>query len=680
MLALSTPTLEPLTALVDRIKEAWRSGGLPDAASVLRTHPELMQYRSLVVDLVYEEYCLCEETGKVLKSEEFCRRFPIYQSHIRDVIRGHRLLANHPELVQPTIAWPRPGDLVDQLTILRELGRGAFARVYLAREAETGDRPVVVKLSVTRSIEARTLGGISHNHIVSILWARQVGGLFAVCMPFVGSLTLRDGIESWFQLPARERSGRTVLNALATPESPQLATSTPTVLTGRESHSDALAAIASRLADAVGYLHRQGISHGDLKPSNILLGSGAFPYLIDFNLSVGHADALLRRGGTLPYMPPEQLRLLLGGPDEGTAMAGDVYSFGVVLFEAMTGRVPFEPGEGSEPPLMAADMLRRQASCGSRPTHLCGIPKSLARLIDSCLDPNPSARPSIDQVKEAIDLYRNRRRRRWWSAGIGSIASCLACSLAMQNAKPLAMQPSPIPSSLEAKPQNADEHIARGLRYLKADDFPPAMSEFGAAYRLSPDGRICAYFAYSLQDQPAAQEFYQKAKAAGFSPAWVHNNLARALNLSGLPEQLQEAVIEANAALALDPGLKAARLNRADARYKLSLRHMEASPVSPESIADIEEVMRAPQETVLLYHKAATITVKFGGDREDCRARAVMYLKEAIRLGRKPEDLASDPVFRPLVAYGDFNQLLGLTPGTPAKKPLNPYLTIPPLE
>src|SRR5262245_32262433 len=97
---LADPSLEPLTALVESLKGAWRAGGAPpDAPGAIREHPDLLRHRSLVVDLAYEEYCLREEAGAAPEPDAFCGRFPAFRSQIREVIRGHCLLADHPELL-----------------------------------------------------------------------------------------------------------------------------------------------------------------------------------------------------------------------------------------------------------------------------------------------------------------------------------------------------------------------------------------------------------------------------------------------------------------------------------------------------------------------------------------------------------------------------------------------------
>src|SRR6059058_2999390 len=84
---------EALADLVDAVKTAWQAGAPPDTAAALRDHPELLRHRSIVVDLAYEEYCLREEAGRPPEEDEFCDRLPAFRSQVREVIRGHRLLA-----------------------------------------------------------------------------------------------------------------------------------------------------------------------------------------------------------------------------------------------------------------------------------------------------------------------------------------------------------------------------------------------------------------------------------------------------------------------------------------------------------------------------------------------------------------------------------------------------------
>src|SRR5215207_6697101 len=125
---------DDLAGLVEGLKQEWRAGtSAPDAAGAYRDFPALARHRSLFVDLAYEDYCLQEETGTAPDVDSFCRRLPAFRSQVREVLRGHREIADHPDLfATPAAEWPQSGDTVESLQLHRELGRGAFARVYLA--------------------------------------------------------------------------------------------------------------------------------------------------------------------------------------------------------------------------------------------------------------------------------------------------------------------------------------------------------------------------------------------------------------------------------------------------------------------------------------------------------------------------------------------------------------------
>ncbi|WP_439628182.1 serine/threonine-protein kinase [Gemmata sp.] len=475
---------------------------------------------------------------------------------------------------------------------------------------------------------------------------------------------------------------------MSDPALPPVAGAARPALTGRESHADAVAAIAARLADAVAYLHARGIAHGDLKPTNVLLGPGGAPHLIDFNLATGGADALLRRGGTLPYMPPEQLRVVLGGREDSSALAGDVYSFGVVLFEALAGRVPFEPGAATEPAAVAADLLCRLTAARRPLTAGVPIPAPLARLIDRCLEIDPARRPPIGRVREALERYSARhRRRRSAAAAAAGVVAVAAAWLALPRAQPPVPEESPIAATqaaFEATPKTADEFFARGLRHLRTGDTGAAVSDFGAANRTSPSGRTSAYLAYAYGLDGfhfPAEAGYRRAMGQGYAPAWVHNNLAHDLLQLGSKAQIQSGIDEANAALALDPNLLPARLNRAMGRLKLSVADPDTYPYSPESLADIEAVMRHPAESANLYVAAAHVTARFGADREECRARAVGYLREAARLGCPPNSFTNNRAFAAYKDRADFRDVVSLPAvPAPARRPPNPCLVTPPLD
>src|SRR5262249_11565478 len=148
MNAPERPAAAPRTP-ASAIKDSWCRGADPDAAAALALRPELWDDKSVVLDLAYEEYCLRADAGTAPDPDSFCARFPPYRSSLHRLLAAHQFLAANSELLGPAPAaqWPEPGERWGDFALARELGRGAFARVYLAAEASAGDRPVALKLS-----------------------------------------------------------------------------------------------------------------------------------------------------------------------------------------------------------------------------------------------------------------------------------------------------------------------------------------------------------------------------------------------------------------------------------------------------------------------------------------------------------------------------------------------------
>ncbi len=159
------------------------------------------------------------------------------------------------------------------------------------------------------------------------------------------------------------------------------------LLTARE-----LAFLGLQLASAVGYLHRQGYVHLDLKPGNIVAESGRAK-LID--LSIARRPGRARPGvGTWCYMAPEQAR---GGQ---VAEPADVWGIGVVLWEAACGDTPFGDESVEYPQLEGrAPALRSERR----------LPAPLAAIVDRCLEPDPGDRPSLPELRQALEPIAGAR-------------------------------------------------------------------------------------------------------------------------------------------------------------------------------------------------------------------------------------------------------------------------------
>lgn len=156
-----------------------------------------------------------------------------------------------------------------------------------------------------------------------------------------------------------------------------------------------IAYLGMHLCSAVQFLHRNRIIHMDLKPSNVISDFGQAK-LID--LSIARAPQTVRPGiGTARYMAPEQVT----GGEIGPAT--DVWGIGIVLFEAATGVPPYgETGvqslNGSSSPSVSP-IVR-----GHRRLH-----RDLAGAIESCLEADPGARPSVMEISQRLDGFVESR-------------------------------------------------------------------------------------------------------------------------------------------------------------------------------------------------------------------------------------------------------------------------------
>jgi eukaryotic-like serine/threonine-protein kinase len=153
-----------------------------------------------------------------------------------------------------------------------------------------------------------------------------------------------------------------------------------------------LAFLGLQLASAVGYLHRRGYVHLDLKPSNVVAESGRAK-LID--LSIARRPGRARPGvGTWCYMAPEQARGgIVGEP-------ADVWGIGVVIWEAACGETPFADESVDYPQLVG-----RAPALASRRR----LPRALARAVDACLEPRAADRPTVAELRAVLEPVAGAR-------------------------------------------------------------------------------------------------------------------------------------------------------------------------------------------------------------------------------------------------------------------------------
>ncbi len=281
----------------------------------------------------------------------------------------------YPVTVTTTQGFP-PEVVADRYHIQRELGQGGMGSVYAALDLETKQQ-VAVKIlhpeyqrsgrhSRRFAREVRAIKQVVHPNVVRILAAGEDhSGRAYLVMEWVRGTSLAGHLKSSGPLP--------------TPE---------------------LYALALGMAEALREAHSCNVIHRDVKPGNVLIEGGVVTLdrvkVCDFGLAKILGDAQTSNPttyeglllGTPAYMPPEQAQT--GEVDARS----DVYAFGVVLFEAASGRLPFEAEtplgvmmkHAVEQPPSAADIV---------PT----LPRSVSSLIDACLAKSPEDRPqSMEQV------------------------------------------------------------------------------------------------------------------------------------------------------------------------------------------------------------------------------------------------------------------------------------------
>jgi len=262
--------------------------------------------------------------------------------------------------------------------IQREIAQGGMAEVYLAHD-QLLNRPVALKALFPQYArepsfverfrrEAQAAANLNHPNIVAIYDWGQEDGTYFIVMEYVEGRSLRDLIRS------------------EAPLDPSQA-----------------AEIASEMASALGFAHRNGVVHRDVKPGNVLLTRSGTVKVTDFGIArAGASDGLTQTGsvmGTATYFSPEQAQ---GLPVDGRS---DVYALGVVLYEMVTGVAPFT---ADSPVSVAYKHVREDAVPPSERNP--DVPAELEQIIMAALVKVPEGRyQTADDMRE--DLLRFRRGR-----------------------------------------------------------------------------------------------------------------------------------------------------------------------------------------------------------------------------------------------------------------------------
>src|SRR5213596_1736947 len=256
--------------------------------------------------------------------------------------------------------------------IIRKLGAGGMANVYLAEDQELGRR-VAIKILDDRHAadnsfierfrrEAKNAAGLSHPNIVSIYDRGEAEGTYYIAMEYLDGRSLKELVVARGPLPIPDAidATRQVLHALR-------------------------------------FAHRKGVVHRDIKPHNVMADADGRLKVTDFGIARAGASQMTEAGsiiGTAQYLSPEQAR--------GAAVdqRSDLYSVGIVLYELLTGTVPFN---GETP----VEIAMRHLSDTPRPPSVLRpeIPPDLDMVVLRALAKNPEDR---FQTAEEMDAELDR--------------------------------------------------------------------------------------------------------------------------------------------------------------------------------------------------------------------------------------------------------------------------------
>jgi hypothetical protein len=286
--------------------------------------------------------------------------------------------------------------------VIRRLGAGAMASVYLAEDTELGRRVAIKRLHADSSEETgprfrremRVAASLSHPNVVKVYDAVKTDGAVLLIMEYVEGETLAARIGDG---PLEPGEALPILRALA---------------------------------DAVDYLHAEGVIHRDIKPANVLCDAGGRVKLTDLGIaSAAQATGITTTGtmlGTPGYMAPE----LFDG--ERATQAADVYAVAALAFEMLSGR----RARGDGPAAVIAIRAATEPPPDLRDVMPAPAPLAEALARGMARDPaerQPSATALVDEIEGALRAEHDpaqRRRRRSPAVLLGAAAALAVAAIA----------------------------------------------------------------------------------------------------------------------------------------------------------------------------------------------------------------------------------------------------------
>jgi len=309
---------------------------------------------------------------------------------------------------------PEPGQQLLHYRLIEKIGEGGMGVVWKAEDTKL-HRDVALKLLPDKLAadperrarferEAQAIAALNHPGVVTIHSVEQAEDLFFISMEYVegkplSALISKDGMAS-----------------------------------------NEMFSVAIQVAEAIAVAHERGITHRDLKPDNVMIGSDGRVKVLDFGLAkladgtatdgrldaTGMATATVtshgRIVGTVNYMSPEQAE---GQPVDARS---DVFSLGILLYEMATGRRPFS----GDTPISTISAIIKDTPISLTELKQT-LPRHLDRIVHRCLSKDPDRRyetakglrNDLEELKREIDSgeigfpgtappVTAKGKRRWW--------------------------------------------------------------------------------------------------------------------------------------------------------------------------------------------------------------------------------------------------------------------------
>jgi serine/threonine-protein kinase len=283
------------------------------------------------------------------------------------------------------VAEVREGSVVDgRYRVLQRIGSGGMADVWLADDTHL-QRRVALKVLHARFAqdrefverfrrEAESAAGLQHPNVVAVYDRGEVDGTYYIAMQYLEGRTLKELIDAGLS-------------------------------------PDQAAGLIRQVLEGARFAHRHGVVHRDLKPQNVIVDADGKATVTDFGIARAGVSEITQAGsvmGTPHYLSPEQAQ----GFD--VTAVSDLYSVGVMLYEALTGRVPFEADSA------VAVAMKQVSQAPQRPSSINPqVSPALDAVVMRALEKEPGQRfQSADAFIAALDAALANPR-----AGMDSTAS-----------------------------------------------------------------------------------------------------------------------------------------------------------------------------------------------------------------------------------------------------------------